>query len=125
MSLAQPWELGWFVDFEDGDEISHVVGSGQQKPNPQPSWKKFWLAHSGKQWPDTCRIYNCGNPINTTATPGVGAHIYIKKQGLQQNFILPTCNSCNQDHRYFYGNGYCSPNVGARAVWVDRDPNTF
>merc|ERR1711860_427434 len=81
MSLAQPWTLGWFVDFEDGDEISHVVGSGQQKPNPQSSWKQFWLKYSGKQWPDTCRIYTCGNPIKTPQTPGVGAHIYIKKQG--------------------------------------------
>lgn len=114
-----PWKRGAWIDFQDGDLISHVVGSGQQKPNPQPSWRAYWEAHSNRQWPDTCRIYQCSNP------PTLGAHIYLKEHGMQQNFILPTCQSCNQDKRYFYGIGYCSPNVGSRAVWIDRHPNTL
>ena len=122
MSLAGPWKAGDSVDFDVYDEISHVVGSSKQKPSPQSSWVKYWLAHSGRQWPNTCQIKGCSNQAT------LGAHIYIKRQGLQENFILPACIPCNNSAEEHYDGAntvYCKPNAGSRAVWVDRHLNTY
>merc|ERR1711953_1486593 len=119
-ALSGEWDGDSGVVFGTDAWISHVVGSSPQKaPSGYNSWMAYWCGKSGRQWPATCQIKGCSNP------PSLGAHIYIKKQGLQQNFILPTCGACNQDTRYFYGNGYCQPNSGSLAVWIDRHPNTI
>ena len=93
------------------DIVSHVVGSSTQKGN----WKKYWEKHTKKSF-GACQILGCSSD----------AHIYVK--GLQQNFILPTCQSCNMDPNYAYtGNtaNWVSVKANAVVAWVERDDNTF
>ena len=50
------------------DEVSHVVGSGEDRRN----WKSYWQTQTGRNFPKYFQIYNCGNPAE------VGAHVYNK-----------------------------------------------
>ena len=91
MSGSMPYETGQLLDIDRDDLISHVVGSAKDKCKTHSSWKKFWMDHTGRQWP-ICQTHNCSK--NATC----GAHIFIK--GLQRKngycFILPTCTTCNK-----------------------------
>jgi hypothetical protein len=109
------WKNGDFIDFEKGDEVSHVVGSGKENG----SMKSHWLKHSNCRWPSKCQMFNCTEPAT------VGAHIYPKLKGNQQNFILPTCQGCNMNEDWKAGIGFGRVKSGCRAVWIRRHGNTF
>ena len=93
--------------------MSHVVGSGQHARN----WKRYWEAQTGRNFPQRCQIYNCGNQAQ------MGAHVYVKFK--RQNFILPTCQSCNKDPAQEYGRGWASAKANAMVAWVERHENTY
>ena len=76
------------------------------------------MDHSGRQFPQKCQILYCGN----LAT--MGAHVYVKH--LHQNFILPTCRSCNGEYEQKYGNNdWVSAKANAVVVRVKPHPNTY
>ena len=109
------WINGDLLELDQDDEVSHVVGSSAQKGN----WKQYWMEHTGRQFPLKCQIYSCGNKAT------VGAHVYVK--GFRQNFILPTCQSCNKDPEQEYGTSESWRFVKAKAVVARVKPhdNTF
>merc|ERR1711879_709051 len=112
------WSIGDIIQLDSSDMVSHVVGSSPHKPPPgSSSWKDFWEnMATGWDWPETCRIFECRNYAN------VGAHIYVTNED-QNNFILPTCQSCNRWARSGYPRTI-SVKHNAVAAWVDRHPNT-
>jgi hypothetical protein len=112
------WANGEFITLDLGDEVAHVIGSSSQK-SKEGSWKKYWINHTGRQFPQKCQIYSCGNPAV------LGAHVYLKH--LRQNFILPTCHDCNMDPEQAYGDSDNWVSVKANAVVVRVKPhsNTF
>ena len=107
------WNNGDTLELDLVDEVSHVVGSSKQTGN----WKQFWLKHSGRKFPKKCQIHNCGGDAE------MGAHVYVKKK--QQNFILPTCYTCNSDPEQKYGVGWVSVKANAVVVRIEPHPNTF
>lgn len=54
-----------------------------------------WKNHSGKQWPKECCVADCHN----FAT--LGAHIYNSFSGDSSEYIVPACDSCNQNKDVF------------------------
>ena len=121
-ALSGEWDGDSGVVFGTDAWISHVVGSSPQKAPGGGSWKNYWGQRSGRKWPDNCQIKGCGNSAD------LGAHIYIKRQGLQENFILPACSACNnskEDHYDGANTNYIEPNAKSVAVWVERHSNTF
>ena len=106
------WKNGELLYLDLDDEVSHVVGSSAQGGN----WSKYWEQHTGRQFPKTCQIFNCGKDAT------VGAHVYVKRY--RQNFILPTCQSCNKDPEQEYnGKSECWVSVKAKAVVVRVKPH--
>jgi hypothetical protein len=97
------------------DDVSHVIGSSKHKP--RTSWKKYWMGHTGRIWPQKCQMFGCVNP------PTVGAHVYVKR--FQNNFILPTCQSCNKDPQLEYGVRWSSAKANAEVVRVKAHSNTY
>ena len=111
--LAMAWNNGDLLRLDLSDEVSHVIGSSAQKNN----WKQYWMKNTGRQFPQVCQIYNCGKSAK------VGAHIFVKHK--RQNFILPTCQSCNMDPSQAYGNGWVSVKANAVVVRVGPHANTY
>ena len=109
------WKIGDYITFTTNEEVSHVVGSGEHKGN----WKSYWEKHNRRSWPQFCSMFQCRNP------PTDGAHVYPKKQGNRQNFIIPTCHRCNANLQWQSGNGFGRVKADTRAVWAVRHSNTF
>ena len=107
------WNNGDLLRLDLSDLVSHVIGSSAQKNN----WKQYWMKNTGRQFPQVCQIYNCGKSAK------VGAHIFVKHK--QQNFILPTCQSCNNDPSQKYGVDWVSVKANAVVVRVGPHANTY
>ena len=110
------WKDGDYVTLGMDNEVSHVVGSSAQKGN----WKKFWMKNTGRKFPQKCQTYNCGNSAE------VGAHVYVKHS--RQNFIMPTCQSCNMNPEQAYtgkSKSWVSAKQNAAVTRVKPHDNTF
>ena len=75
------WRDGDHFEVDENDLVSHIIGSSAQGGN----WKQYWMAHTGRKWPQVCRIQGCGNPAD------VGVLMWIKKTKniISQGFIIP------------------------------------
>ena len=84
--------------------IANVVGSSSDKPNKfgYNSWKKVWLASTGRSWPRLCAYSDCKN------IPTLGGHVYMKGER-QMPFIVPICKSCNLSPSRDYNKRYSAP----------------
>ena len=110
------WNNGDLLRLDLSDLVSHVIGSSAQKNN----WKQYWMKHTGRQFPQVCQIYNCGKSAK------VGAHVFVKHK--QQNFILPTCQSCNMNPEQAYtgkSKSWVSAKQNAVVAQVKPHANTF
>ena len=110
------WNDGDHFTLEKTDEVSHVVGSSKQKGN----WKEYWMKNTGRKFPQKCQTYNCGNSAK------VGAHVYVKHS--RQNFIMPTCQSCNMNPEQAYtgkSKSWVSAKQNAVVARVKPHANTF
>ena len=109
-------DVGDHFTLEKTDEVSHVVGSSKQKGN----WKEYWMKNTGRKFPQKCQTCNCGNSAE------VGAHVYVKRS--HQNFIMPTCQSCNMDPEQAYtgkSKNWVSAKQNAVVARVKPHANTF
>ena len=77
-------------DFEYGDDVENVVGSGQYKPKKFGSFKKLYMAIVGF-WPKRCMC--CTKLLHGK---GIAAHIYLRNDKTEQ-YLGAMCNSCNME----------------------------
>ena len=75
-------------DFDFGDEVENVVGSGKYKPKNFTSFKKLYMARLGF-WPKRCMC--CTKLLHGK---GIGAHIYLRNDKTEQ-YLGAMCESCN------------------------------
>ena len=75
------------------------------------------MDHMRRQFLQTCQILECGNPAT------MGAHVWVKRY--HQNFILPTCQSCNGKTWQKYGENWVHTMPYAVVVRVKPHPNTY
>ena len=99
-----------------GSAVTNVGGSGQHRGN----WRRYWLRHTGQEWPEMCQVRDCHQAAQ------YGGHVYVR--GLRRQFILPICPSCNANVDMDYrprNSEWAVVRPGAIAVSVEAHENTF
>ena len=79
------------MELDTEDEVIYLLCSRVGKGFFQ-SWKKFWLHHTGNNWPIRCQISGCeyqatfGGQVRVLGHPGI--------------FILPSCWDCYEENEW-------------------------
>ena len=72
-------------------KVKNLHGTSDSAPEGYGSWKEFWIAKSGRQWPRYCAVIGCLEPAM------VGGHVKLVNGG-NEWYIVPLCYTHNNNH---------------------------
>ncbi|WP_411027294.1 hypothetical protein, partial [Salmonella sp. s54925] len=98
------------VLLDSNNQIKNISRTCHCKPRRYPSWKKYWVGISERDWPTYCRIMGCSEPAVG------GGHVYIRHME-EDVYIIPMCHSHNSPHNF----DWYDVKEPTTAVMVDED----
>ena len=97
------------LTLKSGMRVQNIRGTHACLPRGYGSWKKYYIGHDEREWPNTCRIGGCTEPAKG------GAHVH-KEGECSCVFIVPMCEIHNTPHK----NDWLPVKKGTFLVPVDQ-----
>ena len=72
--------------------VKNLQNTALRSPNGYDSWKDYWMAKAGKNWPYYCPVPGCSERAE------VGAHVKLANSYSNKWYIVPLCYKHNNNH---------------------------